>query len=265
MSKELVGLLDQAKSKFCAIIQGTQRVSPDEAAQIFEVESFTFRKQIEDTPTLLECSNFSMGSTFLAVISNGLSFNSAQKQVFLMARNVKNATGGWDKQLVYQVTPDGNIFLCQRAGSIKDIERPTICYVGDTVELHNGIITYSPAIPRRSEQIIGGFTHIIHEGGRMEAIWVDVQDMRRHKSASEKQNKGVANALYSSGPDGQIDPGFFGAKIIKIALKNKMKKAMWSEYEVQEDEVLGSAHEHQQTVTTTLQQSSQTLQLEDTF
>lgn len=261
MSKELVGLLDQAKSKFCAIIQGTQRVGADEAAQIFEVESFTFRKQIEDTPALLECSNFSMGSTFLAVISNGLSFNSAQKQVFLMSRNVKNAAGGWDKQLVYQVTPDGNIFLCQRAGSIKDIERPTICYVGDTVELHNGVISYRPAIPRKSDKIIGGFTHIIHDGGRMEAIWVDAQDMKRHREASAKQNKGVPNSLYTAGPDGQIDPGFFSAKIIKIALKNKMKKAMYSEYEVQDSDLIAQ-HDTTSQITTVQQPA---LRLEDSF
>ncbi|MFZ1790429.1 MAG: hypothetical protein WAT92_19060 [Saprospiraceae bacterium] len=53
---------------------------------------------------------------------------------------------------------------------------------------------------------------------------MSVEEASRLIKFSEKANGGKANALYTSGPDGQIDSGFFSTKIAKAALKNKRKK-----------------------------------------
>ncbi len=226
--------LDKAKERFVKIFQANHRVSESEAEQMYEVEAFTFKKQIIDNPALSECTEASILMTFLAVVSNGLTFNNSQKLVYLMTRNVKTATG-FEKQLVYQTTPDGKIYLCQKAGSVKDVSKPVIVYEGDQIEVSYNSVTYSPKIPR-NEKIIGGFCTVTYLDGRQEVVWVDVKDMETNRKASEKQNRGTANALYSSN-GGQIDIGFFSSKIINSALKNKSKKGTYSENEVQDDDV----------------------------
>ena len=152
-----------------------------------------------------------------------------------MTRNVKVGDNKFEKQLVYQTTPDGKIYLCQKAGSVKDVSKPVIVYEGDHIEVSYNHVTYSPKIPR-NEKIIGGFCTVTHNDGRQEVIWVDIKDIETNRKASEKQNRGTANALYTSN-NNQIDPGFFSSKIINAALKNKAKKATYSEMEVQEEEV----------------------------
>lgn len=238
--------LDKAKDRFVKIFQANHRVSELEAEQMYEVEAFTFKKQIIDNPALSECTESSILMTFLAVVSNGLTFNNSQKLVYLMTRSVRNAAGGYDKHLVYNVTPDGKIFQCQKAGSVKDVSKPVIVYEGDHIEITYNHVDYSPKIPR-GDKIIGGFCVISYNDGRNEVVWVDIKDMEINKKASAKQNgkydkttkktvPGEPNELYTSN-DGQINPGFFSSKIINAALKNKAKKATYSEMEVQEEEV----------------------------
>ncbi len=222
--------LDKAKERFVKIFQANHRVSESEAEQMYEVEAFTFKKQIIDNPALSECTEASILMTFLAVVSNGLTFNNSQKLVYLMTRNVRG-----EKQLVYQTTPDGKIYLCQKAGSVKDVSKPVIVYEGDQIEVSYNHVNYSPKIPR-NEKIIGGFCTVTYLDSRQEVVWVDVKDMETNRKASEKQNRGTANALYSSN-GGQIDIGFFSSKIINSALKNKSKKGTYSEMEVSEDDV----------------------------
>lgn len=208
---ELIGV---AENRFVKVFQGVYGVGEEEARQMFEVEQFTFKKQATEIAGFEECTDISITMTFLAVVSNGLTFNNSQKLVYLMTRNVKTATG-FEKQLVYQTTPDGKIYLCQKAGSVKDVSKPVIVYEGDHIEVSYNHVTYSPKIPR-NEKIIGGFCTVTHNDGRQEVIWVDIKDIETNRKASEKQNRGTANALYTSN-NNQIDPGFFSSKIINAA------------------------------------------------
>lgn len=233
--------LGKAKDRFVKIFQANHRVSELEAGQMFEVEVFAFKKQIIDNPNFSDCTEASIFMTFLAVISNGLSFNSSQKLAYLIPRFING-----EKRLLFETSPDGKIFQCQKAGSVKDVSKPVIVYEGDHIEITYNHVDYSPKIPR-GDKIIGGFCVITHTDGRTEVVWVDVKDMEVNKKASAIQNgtydkatkkkvHGAPNALYTSN-NNQIDPGFFSSKIINAALKNKAKKATYSEMEVQEEEV----------------------------
>jgi hypothetical protein len=82
------------------------------------------------------------------------------------------------------------------------------------------------------------------KSGKREPYWMDLSDIQRLAGYSAKQNAkwdaakkekvpGDPNALYNV--NGQIDPGFFGAKLINFALKNVRKSVITSQFEVNGD------------------------------
>lgn len=222
----IIQRLENAQDKFLAIFRAVHKASEEEAKNFFEVEKFAFRRAVEESPALMECSDLSIASTFLEVISNGLSFDKSAKHVYLIPRSVKVGQN-WEKRMTYSYACDGLIYLCTAAGSIQGCSTPVIVYKGDQIEVKtiDGRLTinHSPAIPRASEVILGGYCYITERNERI-GFWMSVEEASRLIKFSEKANGGKANALYTSGPDGQIDSGFFSTKIAKAALKNKRKK-----------------------------------------
>lgn len=214
--------VESSADKFITIFSGVHNVSSDKAKLMFETEKFSFLKKL-DEQSLSDCSPISITGAFLDVISNGLSFDKASKHVYLMSRNAKKGDA-WEKRLIHEVTVDGIIFLASNAESISHVSRPIIVYAGDHIEIKDGVIHHSPVIPRQSGKIVGGFCYLHYSNGRNEGFWMDVADIPRLASYSAKQNKGTANALYTSGLEGQIDIGFFQTKILKQALKNMRTK-----------------------------------------
>lgn len=214
-----VALLEKetTKEKFINIYQAVHSVSKDDAANFLEVELFNFKSILRDKPKLKECNELSVAGVFLEVISNGLSFDSGSRHVYLIPRG---------RKLTYQYTAEALIFLTVSAGSIKDCSVPTIVYEGDEISVSTvnnmKVINHTPKIPRQSEKIIGGFCIKTLADGSKDAFWMDVSSIERLKKYSAKS--GGVNALYSSGSDGQIDEGFFKTKIVKAALKNVRRK-----------------------------------------
>jgi recombinational DNA repair protein RecT len=240
MSQELIRARIEAPetvSKFSTIFAAIQKVDPEVAKQMFEVERFHFLKECTEK-SLSDVSEISAMGCFLDVISNGLSFASGAKHVYLMYRNVKTGNG-YEKRMVYSTSPDGKIFQAQRAGSIDYVTKPVIVYEGDefavgTNERGEQIIRHQVKFPRSSQKIVAGYVYVVHKNGNREPYWMDMNDINRLKGYSERQNKGTANALYSAS-NGQIDPGFFGAKLINFALKNVRKSGTASQFEVDAD------------------------------
>lgn len=226
MSTTIISRLDNAQDKFLAIFRAVHKASEEEAKNFFEVEKFAFRRALEESPALQECSDLSIASTFLEVISNGLSFDKTAKHVYLIPRSVKVGTN-WEKRMTYSYACDGLIYLCVASGSIQGCSTPVIVYQGDEIEVKTidgrMTINHSPAIPRKSSKILGGFCYVTERGERV-GFWMGIEEAERLIKFSEKANGGKANALYTSGNDGQIDSGFFSTKIAKAALKNKRKK-----------------------------------------
>jgi recombinational DNA repair protein RecT len=227
----------ETTEKFTAIYKAVHKCNIEDAKNFFEIEKFAFRAALESTPVLKECSELSVASTFLEVISNGLSFEKSAQHVYLIPRNVK-VGDQWEKRMTYSYASQGIIYLCKAAGSIQDCTPPQIVFEGDDIEVKTVdgrlVVNHSKAIPRKSKKILGGYCYVNTNVDR-EAFWMDIEEVERLIQYSAKANKGNPNELYKSGPDGQIDTGFFGTKIIKAALKNYRRKKTVNDNEIEED------------------------------
>jgi hypothetical protein len=238
-------------NRFTKIFGAIQKVDDTAARQMFEVEKFHFMKEVQEKG-IQDVTPVSAMGVFLDVVSNGLSFASGAKHVYLMTRNVKVKNGNqesWEKRLVFSTSPDGKIFQAQRSGAIEYVTKPVIVYEGDefavgTNDQGEQIIRHQVKFPRTSNKIVAGYVYVVMKSGKREPYWMDLSDIQRLAGYSAKQNAkwdaakkekvpGDPNALYNV--NGQIDPGFFGAKLINFALKNVRKSVITSQFEVNGD------------------------------
>jgi hypothetical protein len=257
MSEEKqLSLIDRpgTAERFAKIFAAVHGVDLARAAQMFEVERFSFMRKLSEA-AIVDVTDVSRMGVFLDVISNGLSFSGQMNHVYMMARNVKtgrkeNGKDVYEKRLTYSTAPDGKIYMAQKAGSIERVTKPVIVYEGDTwgVQQTEGVatITYVKRQPRSSNKIIAGFVYVIFPDGAREPFWMDADDIERLKAYSAKNNRkwdegsrkyvtGDPNALYSS-EHGGIDAGFFGAKLINFALKNIRRAGLQGVYETEDIE-----------------------------
>lgn len=237
MSQEVMTVQGQIKNqeteaRFSKIFSAVHKCTPEQGKGMHEAESFSFLKELTEK-NITDVTPVSAMGVYLDVVRNGLSFSSASKHVYLMARSVKNGNN-WEKRLVWDTTQDGKIYQCQKSGSINRVTKPVICYEGDTFEevMENGVTNVIYKRGRTGDKVIGGFVYVVFPDGTREAVVMYPEDIERLKGYSARQNKDRgANALYSSAPGGQIDPGFFASKLIKFALKNVRKSGVVSEYQ----------------------------------
>lgn len=209
-----------AKDRFVIIYKAANQIKDDELAQsLFELEKFNFLKLLEENPKLNEASETTKYGTFIDVIKDGLSFDKNAKHIYVMVRSGRMA---------YERAKSGVMFLVKKAGSVKDITEPVIVYEGDEIDVKtlNGDlqISHSPSIPRKSKKILGCYFFVITNENRKDPVWYPIEKIERLKKFSEKQNGGKANALYTSGNDGQVDEGFFLTKAVKAGLEKYSKK-----------------------------------------
>lgn len=256
--------------RFVTLFKALHKVSPEEAKEMYELEKFHFMKELQEKSIPQEVTPISAMGVFLDVVSNGLSFSGTSKHVYLMSRNTKGPNG-YETRLVYSTQPDGKIFQCQRSGAIDYVTKPVMVYEGDdfspsTNEAGMQIIMHRPKFPRTSNVLLAGYVYVVFKGGHREPYWMDMNDVARLKGYSAKNNgkweggkkvDGNPNALYTSN-NGQIDPGFFGAKLINFALKNVRKSGTASQFEVNGDEGDAAILTH----TTHLPEASQDAQYE---
>lgn len=231
-------------SKFVTLFSKTRNVNEERALGMYEVAKFDFKRQMVEKGIGGDCSQISIGGVFLDVIRSGMSFSSVENHVYLMTRSVKiPGTEKYEKRLYYSLTPDGVIFLAQKAKSVLEVESPVIVYEGDEFQPYRNekgmnVVIHKPKIPRQKDaKIIAGYIFVTLPSGNKEAYYMVEEDWKRLAGYSDKQNRGKgANVLYTSGPFGQIDSGFLKAKLIKHALKNKRKAAIVSENFIEEAE-----------------------------
>lgn len=219
----------ETAAKFVKLFQSVNNIkSENEARQFFEVEVFHFQKLIQENATLQECTELSSKSTFLEVISNGLTFEKSQNQVYLMPQAVNVGTKDapkWERRMSWTMAKGGLEYVCRKAGSIKSVSNPILVYQGDNIDVSELGIKHTPAIPRKSDILLGGYCIVMLPDGSKEPFWFDISEVERLKRFSAKKNKGTVNELYS-GDNGQIDAGFLKTKIVKAALANKPRKAL---------------------------------------
>ena len=227
--------------------------------QVYHKEVFNFQKLLRESPAVAECSKMSLYGCFLDMAVNGLSLdNTSHPHCYLIPRNVKtghkdeSGRDVYEKRASVSVTGYGELMMRMRAGQIRYADNPVIVYEGDifSISLDNGVkkITYSAAIPRKSNKVIGAFIRIVRCDGSEDYQWLLEGDIQRLAKFSAKNNsyykngqrvEGKANDLYYS-QDGGIDPGFLENKTIKHAFDAypKVRTGQYTIMQSQEEEAV---------------------------
>ncbi len=208
---------------------------------VFEKEKFNFLKSISESTELQQATSLSLYGCFLDIAVLGLSLDKGSKPLaYMLTRNAKTkdkeGKDKYEKRAYVEVSPYGELAIRIRAGQIKHADNPVIVYdcdkirIGLNAQLKRTVLEYEAKIPRsENAKIVGGFIRVERHDGSYEVPWMDIADVDRLIEYSEKNNakwdkeqnkkvKGQANALYYSN-NGQIDTGFFEAKIIKHAFR----------------------------------------------
>lgn len=202
-------------------------------AQIYAREQQWFKTIISETPALAECTPTSIFSAFMDVATLGLSVAKGSSPLaYLIPYNIKiKGTQGqpdrWEKRVSLEVSPYGELAMRVNFKQIKYADNPIIVYRDDTFvdEMNHGkrSISYKKNMESKDRTIKCGFIRFVKMDGSEDYFVMDMERVERLKEYSERKNKGQgANKLYTSNK-GQIDEGFFAAKIIKHAFKSLPK------------------------------------------
>lgn len=205
---------------------------------VFAKVKFDFQAIIAGSEKLQKCTALSLYSVFMEVAARGLTLERGSKPLcYIFSRGAKVQKNGqniWEERAYLELSPYGELSERMRLGQIKYVDNPVIVYdcdlhptepeskfkVGLDSQKKLQVINYVPEIPRpKDAKIVGGFIRIERHDNSFSTPWFDVSEADRWACYSNKQNRGSdtedkANALYKS-YNGQIDPGFFEAKIIK--------------------------------------------------
>lgn len=155
----------------------------------------------------------------------------AQAVCYLLSRNTElTAPDGkkyWENRCYISVTGYGEILMRQRCGQIRHCDTPTVVYEGDQFSYVESDgrkhVTYGLNIAHNPANPIACFMKITRIDGSIDYAIILPEGWARLSKFSERQNKGKANALYTSGAGQTIDPGFLIAKCVKHAFKSYPK------------------------------------------
>ncbi|RHR72419.1 serine/threonine protein kinase [Bacteroides sp. AF16-49] len=213
--------------------------------QIYNREKFYFNKILTEKPELQECTKLSILGCFFDVAVNGLTLDQTSRpQCYLIPNNIKVKTPQgevWEKRLGLKISAYGEVYMRQRAGQIRYADNPVIVYEGDAFRpiIKNGakFVEYEGAFPRLSDKPVAAFIRIVRNDGSVDFSWMMETDWKRLSTYSAKQNKGAANALYTSN-SGCIDTGFLENKMIKHAFDSypKVRTGNYTTMETQQEE-----------------------------
>lgn len=184
----------------------------------------------------------------------------AQALCYLLVRSTKvtvadkegHLSEKWESRCYISITGYGEILLRQRAGQIRHCDTPTIVYEGDdfgyTERNGNKQVSYSLNLTHNPAKPIACFMKMTRIDSTVDYAIILPEAWARLENFSLKQNQrqarekdsATANALYSSGVGGSIDPGFLIAKCVKHAFKTYPKlpigKGMVMEADLPDDE-----------------------------
>lgn len=222
-------LVDQQpiKDSFIDTLVRMHRFSPEDAEATYEREARYFKRLISQSDWLKESTGISLCSAFFEVAITGLSLQPGSKSdAYLEARNAEQLVENqkrWVKVARLVVTAYGELNLRIKSGQIIRMNNPIVIYDGDkfqpcTNERGELKVDYMPAIPRKTNKIIGVYVCIVLPHNGLDFKWLLEDDITRLANYSKTKTQKDGNALYSAN-DGQIDPGFLEAKCIKHAMR----------------------------------------------
>ena len=216
------------QQRFVALLQKTRGADQNMAQMIFEQERYHFMRQISNSPQLKECETLSLYGCFMDCAVNGLSFDPSKKLAYIIPGNVNIGSKDhpiWTKRATLEATPYGELAIRIQNQQIKYADNPVVVYEGDTFEpsVENGVTTVNYKLNvNHGTKIIAAFIRLVRIDGTLEYKWLLESDWKRLEAYSAKKNRGKANELYSS-YNGNIDPGFLCAKVLKHAFKSMPK------------------------------------------
>ena len=241
-------IVDQqpVKESFIDTLIKMHRMTPEDAEATYEREARYFKRLVSSSDNLKASTGLSLCSAFFEVAITGLSLQPGSKSdAFIESRSakqIKNGAESWVKVAGLVITAYGELNLRIKAGQIIRMNNPIVVYDGDhfqpkTNERGELTVEYFPAIPRKSNKIIGCWVSMILPNNGIDFKWLLEDDIERLKKASIPKGgqNSKANALYSSN-DNQIDPGFLEAKTIKHAFRSKTKLKMSDNIRFESDE-----------------------------
>ena len=188
---------------------------------MFVREKQHFLRAISESPDLQACTPLSLFMCFIDIATLGLSVAKTKDPLaYLIPYTYNRGKTNEEKRAILEVSPYGELAIRKTFGQIEDVNNPVLVYEGDTFDIKeysgNSVISYDNK-HKQGARLRAGFIKIVKNHGRVEYFSMDMNDVERLRRYSEKKN-GEANKLYTSN-DGQIDEGFFRAKIIKHAFK----------------------------------------------
>lgn len=229
-------LLEQPiiKDSFINVLMKIHGKSEGDAEMIFEKELLYFKKALSENQKLSQCTGISLYSAFLEIATTGLSIQPGGKsEAYLESRSAKDGRDGngqdkWIQVARFVITAYGELNMRIRAGQIIRMNNPQVIYEGDKFQPRTNeqgvlIVDYVPAIPRKTNHIIGCYVCIVLPKNQYDFKWLledDIQRLAKYSKpkSTDRNPDPQANALYSSN-GGQIDPGFLEAKTIKHAMR----------------------------------------------
>lgn len=229
-------LLEQPiiKDSFINVLIKIHGKSEGDAEMIFEKELLYFKKALSENQKLSQCTGISLYSAFLEIATTGLSIQPGGKsEAYLESRSAKDGRDGngqdkWIQVARFVITAYGELNMRIRAGQIIRMNNPQVIYEGDKFQPRTNeqgvlIVDYVPAIPRKTNHIIGCYVCIVLPKNQYDFKWLledDIQRLAKYSKpkSTDRNPDPQANALYSSN-GGQIDPGFLEAKTIKHAMR----------------------------------------------
>lgn len=217
------------QERFISIVNGITKSQHGE--QMYVREKQWFIRTISESPDLRQCTPLSIFSAFMDVATLGLSVAQGAKPLaYLIPYYV--TVGGTkqhpvkERRVNLEVSPYGELAMRKHFKQISDADNPQIVYEDDFFE--EGVsggkkyVNYKKNYDSKSRRIKAGFIRIVKTNGEVDFFTMDMAQVDRLRRYSERKNGGKANRLYTSN-DGQIDEGFFLAKIIKHAFNSYPK------------------------------------------
>ncbi|OJV40863.1 MAG: hypothetical protein BGO29_14950 [Bacteroidales bacterium 36-12] len=224
----------QVAESFINTMMKIHKKTAEDAEMIFEREAMYFKKALNASERLKQCTGISLYSAFLEIAIQGLSIQPGQKsEAYLEARGTKtsqrdesgNLIDAWINTAYLRITAYGELNMRIMSGQIIRMNNPQVIYEGDhfqpmTNQRGELIVDYKPCIPRKSKKIIGAYVCIVLPNNGLDFKWLledDIERLKKYSIPKSGQNP-QANSLYSS-ENGGIDPGFLEAKTIKHAMR----------------------------------------------
>lgn len=221
---------EKIENRFVTVVN--KMTKSEVGAQIYAREQQWFKTIISETPALQDCTPMSIFSAFMDVATLGLSVaRGSNPLAYLIPYNITvdkgKPTQRKEKRVSLEVSPYGELAMRVNFRQIIHADNPIIVYKDDLfidrMEGGKRTITYQRNMESDDRTIKCGFIRFVRMDGSDDYFVMDMERVDRLRKYSEQKNgQGRDNRLYTSN-NGQIDEGFFAAKLIKHAFKSLPK------------------------------------------